>query len=106
MALNEGVKPVREKLLWFISGGVAFFLFLWLSGGLYTITPPNGPVDVAYKMNRLTGRVWMIKSYTKQVGSIRVLTAREAKVEKTKEFTESDIPSVPTQKAPSRGPRR
>ncbi|MGH7770627.1 MAG: hypothetical protein ACREQA_00135 [Candidatus Binatia bacterium] len=85
---------MKEKLLWFIGGGIVFFLLFSLLGGLYTITPPNGPVDAAYKMNRLTGKVWMIKTYTKQVGPIRVLAARQAEVEKTKELTESDIPAV------------
>lgn len=62
-----------------------------LLGGLYTITPPNGPVDTAYKMNRLTGRVWLLKTYSKQVGPVRVLAAREAEVEPTKELKESDF---------------
>ncbi len=75
---------MREKLLWFISGAVLVYLLLLFFGGLYTITPPSGPVDVAYKINRLTGKVWMIKTYARQVGKIRVLTAREAEVEKTK----------------------
>ena len=99
---------MREKLLWFASGGIAFFLLFTLFGGLYTITPPNGPVDAAYKMNRLTGRVWLIKTYTKQVGQIRVLAAREAKVEKTKELTEADLSSVAMQDVPvsSSGRRR
>ena len=58
------------------------------------ITPPSGPVDAAYKVNRFTGRVWLIKTYTKQVGPIRVLAARQADVEKTKEITEADVPPV------------
>ncbi len=46
-------------------------------------------------MNRLTGNVWLVKSCTKQVGHLRVLAAREAQVEKTKQITEADItPSV------------
>lgn len=87
----------REKVLWFGSGALAFFVVFLLFGGLYTITPPNGPVDAAYKMNRLTGRVWLIKTYTKQVGQIRVLAAREARVEKTKELNEADLPAVAMQ---------
>ena len=102
---GEG-EQMKEKLFWFIGGGIVWFLLFSLLGGLYTITSPSGLVDVAYKMNRLTGRVWMIKTYTKQVGPIRVLTAREAEVEKTKQLTESDIPQVPMQEAPSGGRRR
>jgi hypothetical protein len=96
---------MKEKLVWFISGGIGFFLLYLLFGGLYTITPPNGPVDAAYKMNRLTGKVWLIKTYSKQVGPIRVLAAREADVEKTKQLSESDLPSVVVQEASS-GPSR
>jgi hypothetical protein len=85
---------MREKLL-NVFGGVTVFFFLFvLFGGLYTITPPNGPVDTAYKMNRLTGKVWLIKTYSKQVGAVRVLAARQAEVEKTKELKESDLPDV------------
>lgn len=93
---------MKDRLLWLMGSGVVFFglvffVVLLLSGGLYTITAPNGPVDAAYKMNRLTGRIWLIKTYTKQVGPIRVLTARQAEVEKTKELSEADIPSVAMQ---------
>lgn len=88
---------MREKLAWFISGAIAFFVVFLMLGGLYTITPPNGPVDAAYKINRLTGKVWLVKTYSKQVGQIRVLAAREAAVEKTKEFTEADFPAVAAQ---------
>ena len=42
---------MREKILWFIGGGFGFFVMFLLLGGLYTITPPNGPVDAAYKIN-------------------------------------------------------
>jgi hypothetical protein len=51
-------------------------------------------VDAAYKVNRFTGQVWLIKTYTKQVGPIRVLAARQAEVEKNKEMTEADVPPV------------
>lgn len=88
---------MKEKLLWFIGGGIAFFIVFLLFGGLYTITPPNGPVDTAYKMNRLTGRVWLVKTYSKLVGQIRVLAAREAEVEKTKQFSEADLPAIALQ---------
>lgn len=98
---------MKERIAWFI-GGAAFFLLVFiLSGGLYTITPPSGPVDAAYKINRLTGRVWLIKTYSKQVGSLRVLTAREADVEKTKQIAESDFPAVAQEPLPaSAGGRR
>ncbi len=88
---------MKEKFLWLISGGALFFILFLLSGGLYTITPPNGPVDTAYKMNRLTGRIWLVKTYSKQMGQIRVLAAREAEVEKTKQFSEADLPAVAMQ---------
>lgn len=93
---------MKEKIGWIVLGVVAFFVFFLLSGGIYAVTPPNGPVDTAYKINRFTGKVWMIKTYTKQLGPLRVLAAREADVEKTKELTEADIPSVAaTEAAPT-----
>lgn len=85
---------MKDKVLLFLGGGVFFFFLFLLFGGIYTITPANGPVDAAYKINRLTGKVWLVKSYTKQIGPIRMLAAREAEVEKTKELKESDIPEV------------
>jgi hypothetical protein len=90
---------MREKLGWPIVGVIVLFFLFLFSGGIYTITPPNGPVDTAYKMNRLTGQVWLIKTYSKQVGPIRVLAARQAEVEKTKEITEADIPAVASAEA-------
>lgn len=95
-----------RELFWFIGGGTVFFLLFIVFGGLYTITTPNGPVDSAYKINRLTGRVWLVKTYSKQVGTIRVLAAREAEVEKTKQFSESDIPAVAMDDTLSRDRRR
>ena len=95
-----------RELFWFIGGGIVFFLLFIVFGGLYTITTPNGPVDSAYKINRLTGRVWLVKTYSKQVGPIRVLAAREAEVEKTKQFSESDIPAVAMEDTLSRDRRR
>jgi len=85
---------MKEKILWFIGGAVLLLVLSLAAGGIYTITPPNGPVDAAYKVNRFTGQVWLIKTYTKQVGPIRVLAARQADVEKTKEITEADVPPV------------
>jgi hypothetical protein len=85
---------MKEKILWFIGGAVLVVSLSLASGGIYMITPPSGPVDAAYKVNRFTGRVWLIKTYTKQVGPIRVLAARQADVEKTKEITEADVPPV------------
>ena len=32
---------MKEKFLWFISGGALFFIIFLVSGGLYTITPPQ-----------------------------------------------------------------
>lgn len=92
---------MTQKSIWISSGiigGVSAALVIFiLIGGLYTITGPNGPVDAAYKMNRLTGQVWLVKTYTKQVGDIRVLSAREAEVEKTKPLSRSELPSVAMQ---------
>jgi hypothetical protein len=85
---------MKEKILWFIGGAILILALTLASGGIYAISPPNGPVDTAYKVNRFTGQVWLIKTYTKQVGPIRVLAARQADVEKTKEITEADIPPV------------
>jgi hypothetical protein len=85
---------MKEKISWFIGGAVLIVALSFASGGIYTITPPNGPVDTAYKVNRFTGQVWLIKTYTKQVGPIRVLAARQADVEKTKEITEADVPPI------------
>ena len=85
---------MTEKIGWIVLGVVVFVALFLASDGFYTITTPNGPVDTAYKINRFTGKVWMIKTYTKQVGPVRVLAAREADVEKTKELTEADILSV------------
>src|SRR5262245_4760673 len=102
---------MNRKILW-LSGGVVvggivkFLIFTRLLGGLYTITGPNGPVDTAYKMNRLTGRVWLVKTYAKQVGDLRVIAAREAEVESTKQITEADIPAVAMQDARARTQRR
>jgi len=85
---------MKERILWFIGGAVLIVALSLASGGIYMITPPNGPVDAAYKVNRFTGQVWLIKTYTKQGGPIRVLAARQADVEKTKEITEADVPPV------------
>ena len=98
---------MKEKISWFIVGGTLILFLSLLSGGLYTVTSPNGPVDTAYKINRFTGQVWLIKTYTKQVGPLHVLAARQADVEKTKEITEADVPSVAMTEAaqPSRTAR-
>jgi len=98
---------MKDKVGWAVGVVVVFFFLFLLSGGLYTITPPAGPVDTAYKMNRLTGKVWLIKTYTKQVGQVRVLAARQAEVEKTREVTEADVPPVAmAESVPSRSTRR
>ena len=79
---------LRDRVLWAVAGVIVLFFLFLVSGGLYTITSPNGPVDTAYVMNRLTGKVWLVKTYTKQVGDVRVLAARQAEVEKTKDMPE------------------
>src|SRR6185436_13035944 len=86
-------KPVNEKILWAGAAAVLVLVVAFLLGGVYTITPPSGPVDTAYKMNRFTGKVWLIKTYAKPLaqGQVRVLTAREAEVEKTRDLREQDV---------------
>ena len=84
---------ITEKITWAGAGAVLIVLVAFMLGGVYTITAPNGPVDTAYKMNRFTGKVWLIKTYAKPMaqGQVRVLTAREAEVEKTRELKEDDV---------------
>jgi hypothetical protein len=48
-------------------------------------------------MNRFTGNVWLVKTYVKQVGQLRVLAAREASVEPTQDMSgDANVPSVAT----------
>src|SRR5580765_7026727 len=84
---------INEKILWAGAAAVLVLVVAFLFGGVYTITPPSGPVDTAYKMNRFTGKVWLIKTYSKPMaqGQVRVLTAREAEVEKTRDLREQDV---------------
>jgi hypothetical protein len=86
---------INEKVVWAGAAAVLLILIAFLLGGVYTITPPSGPVDTAYKMNRFTGRVWLIKTYSKPMaqGQMRVLTAREAEVEKTRDLKDEDLES-------------
>lgn len=94
---------MKEKLLWSLAGGVLLLGVLllvssFLLGGVYTITSPNGPVDTAYMINRFSGKVWLIKTYSKQVGQVRILSARLAEVEKTKELNaDTELPMVAAQ---------
>jgi hypothetical protein len=85
-----------EKIIWAFGGGVVALLLVASIGGVYTITPPNGPVDVAYKINRFTGRVWLIKTYAKPMaeGQLRVISARQAEVEKTRDLSEEDAQAL------------
>ena len=88
-------KAIQEKILWGVCGAVLILIVALLIGGIYTVTPRNGAVDTAYKINRFTGKVWMIKTYDKQVGQMRVLASRQAKVEPTKELNgDADLPGV------------
>jgi hypothetical protein len=98
---------MKEKILWFICGGTLIIVLSLALGGIYNITSPNGPVDTAYKINRFTGRVWLVKTYAKQVGDVRVIVARQAEVEKTKDLTHTELPPIAmTQGAqPTRGGR-
>lgn len=86
---------ITEKIVWAGAGAVLLLLVAFMLGGVYTITPPSGPVDTAYKMNRFTGKVWLIKTYAKPIaqGQVRVLTAREAEVEKTRDLKDEDLES-------------
>jgi hypothetical protein len=96
--MKEKLMLVNEKILWAAGGAILILLVSLLIGGIYTITPPNGPVDTAYKINRFTGKVWLIKTYSKPVGNLRVLAAREAKVEVTKDVTgDADLSALATQ---------
>lgn len=85
---------MKERIFWFIGAVVLIWIISLASGGIYTITTPNGPVDTAYKINRFTGKVWLVKTYAKQVGQIRVVTARQAEVEKTRDLTEAGLPPI------------
>ena len=82
-----------EKFIWAVGGSLVTLFLAALIGGVYTITPPNGPVDAAYKINRFTGKVWLIKTYAKPMaqGQLRVITAREAEVEKTRDLSDEDV---------------
>src|SRR5438552_14339159 len=89
---------MKEKIAWSAGGAALLLIVALLIGGIYTVTPANGPVDTAYKINRFTGKVWLVKTYDKQVGQLRVLSAREAAVEPTKEInSDADLPSVAMQ---------
>jgi hypothetical protein len=91
---------VNEKILRAAGGAILVLLVSLIIGGIYTITPPNGPVDTAYKINRFTGKVWLIKTYSKPVGNLRVLAAREAKVEVTKYLNgDADVSALAMQQA-------
>jgi hypothetical protein len=89
---------MKEKVLFFFGAAILLLVVSLMIGGIYTVTPPNGAVDTAYKVNRFTGKVWLIKTYDKQVGALRVLAAREAAVEPTKELNDDvNLPAVATQ---------
>jgi hypothetical protein len=91
-------RVMQERIMWAVGVAVLAIVVSLFIGGIYTITPPNGPVDTAYKINRFTGKVWLVKTYDKQVGQIRVFAAREAAVEPTKEInSDADLPSVAMQ---------
>lgn len=86
---------MQEKLSWAAGAAVLVLIVSLFIGGIYTVTPPNGPVDTAYKINRFTGKVWLVKTYNKQVGQLNVLAAREASVEPTKDMDgDATIPNV------------
>jgi hypothetical protein len=88
---------LQEKLSWAAGAAILVLIVSIFIGGIYTVTPPNGPVDTAYKVNRFTGNVWLVKTYVKQVGQLRVLSAREASVEATQDMSgDANLPSVAT----------
>ncbi len=89
---------MKEKILWSMGGGLLLLVVSLFLGGVYRITSPNGPVDTAYMVNRFTGKVWLIKTYSKPVGQVRVLSARLAEVEKTKELNaDTELPVLASQ---------
>ena len=89
---------MKDKLFWSMGGAIFLLVLLLFLGGVYTITSPNGPVDTAYMIKRFTGKVWLIKTYSKQVGPVLVRSAREAEVEKTKELNaDAELPLVAAQ---------
>ncbi len=83
---------MKEKILFFFGAAILLGVVSLMIGGVYAVTPPNGPVDTAYKVNRFTGKVWLIKTYDKQVGQLHVLSARQAEVEPTKELNGDTTP--------------
>ena len=89
-----------EKILWALGGAVLLLIAFVIIGGVYTVTPPSGPVDTAYKLNRFTGKVWLIKTYAKPVGPLRVIAAREAEVEKSRALSEEDLQEFATTQTP------
>jgi hypothetical protein len=91
-----------EKYLWAGAGATILLLAAFLLGGVYTITPPSGPVDAAYKINRFTGKVWLIKTYAKPMarGQVRVLVAREAEVERTRALTAEEAQEFASNQTP------
>ncbi len=99
-----------KRFLWAGAGAAILLLAAFLLGGVYTVTPPSGPVDAAYKINRFTGKVWLIKTYAKPMaqGQVRVLVAREAEVEKTRTLSEEEAQELASNQIPtaSTGSRR
>jgi len=88
-------KTKLAKIFWAAGAAVLVLIVALFIGGIYTVTAPNGPVDTAYKINRFTGKVWLIKTYNKQVGQLSVMAAREASVEPTLEMNgDANMPSV------------
>ena len=88
-------KTKLAKIFWAAGAAVLLLIVALFIGGIYTVTAPNGPVDTAYKINRFTGKVWLIKTYNKQVGQLSVMAAREASVEPTLEMNgDANMPSV------------
>ncbi len=89
---------MKEKILFFFGASILLLVVSMMIGGIYAVTPPNGPVDTAYKVNRFTGKVWLLKTYDKRVGALRVLAAREAAVEPTRELNgDTTLPAVALQ---------
>jgi hypothetical protein len=98
---------MKEKIAWSVGGAVLLLIMALLIGGICTVTPPSGPLDTAYKINRFTGKVWLIKTYAKQVGTVRVLAARQAEVEPTKDLnSEAESGAVAMQQEQTRNARR
>lgn len=90
---------MRKDLIWVLlglAGGwlLIALLFVLLSGALDRITAPDDSANSAYKVNPVTSLVWLVNTYTRQLGELHVLAAREAAVDETMPVADTDAPAV------------